>query len=228
MIIQRQKRQKQLQNNLYKFLLIYFILFLALLNASLLKAQEKSWYQPDKMGFMYGYGNQGGLFLDDKDYSYTSNIIKLQLFYPLRQGAFNLDLVFEPTLGFSKHQLLNFYFIQPSEPDYLAKRAEFTKSKRITEYILNTNLQLSHKITKAINAYIFVGLGPMIISKRTERLAKGFAFADNIGLGFTSKITTILNFDIRASLRHLSNAELKHPNSGINIATLELGMNLKL
>lgn len=228
MIIELQKKLKRLLNNLSKSSQIYFVLFFVLLNAQLLQAQEKRWYQPTRLGFMYGYGNQGGIFLDDKDYSYSSNIFKLQLFYPLSQGKFNLDLEFQPTVGFSKHQLLNFYFIQPNEPDYLEKRAEFTKSKLLTEYIMNTNLILSSKITNMVGVYIFIGVGPMLISKRTERLAKGFAFADNIGLGFSTRTKSKFNFDFRGSLRHLSNAELKHPNSGINIAIIELGVNFKL
>ncbi len=228
MIIQLQKKLKTLLNNLSKSARIYFVLIFVLLNVLFVKAQEKKWYQPTRIGFMYGYGNQGGLFLDDKDYSYTSNLFKIQLFYPLRQGKYSIDLEIQPTVGFSKHQLLNFYFIQPNEPDYLAKRAEFTKSKLITEYIMNANLIVSHKITNTVGIYIFLGVGPMSISKRTERLAKGFAFADNIGLGFSKKLISKLNFDFRGSLRHLSNAELKHPNSGINIATIEFGVNFKL
>lgn len=228
MIIQLLKKLKTLPNNSYNRHQFIILFSFTLLSIQILQAQSKDWYKPERIGFMYGYGHQGGIFLDDKDYSYSSNIIKLQFYYPIREGKFNLDLEFEPTLGFSKHQLLNFYFIQPFETDYLAKREEFTKSKLITEYILNTNFILSHTLFNTVNAYIFIGFGPMYINKRTERLAKGFAFADNFGAGINYNIINSLNIDIRGSLRHLSNAELNHPNSGINIATVEIGMNFRL
>jgi hypothetical protein len=177
---------------------------------------------------MYGYGKQGGIFLSDKDYSYDSNIVKIQLFYNIKKGNLSFDLIIEPTVGFAKHQLLNFYFIEPNQINYLEKRAEFTKSKLITEYILINQFVMHKKISGSFNIYTFIGVGSMYISKRTERLAKGFAFAENIGLGFSVKIAKNIYFDLRGRLRHLSNAELQKPNSGINIASLETGLSFNL
>lgn len=177
---------------------------------------------------MYGYGEQSGFLLKNKDYSYSSNTVKLQLFYPLKSGKLSIDLLIEPTIGFAKHQLLNFYFIEPDEPDYLAKRAEFTQSKLLTEYILSNKLLLHYKVYKSNSVYVLAGIGPMLISKRTERLAKGLAFSETVGLGLSLKIGKNIYFDIRGILRHLSNAELKKPNSGINIVSFESGLNVKL
>ena len=210
---------------MFRFLLIFSFIFLCTLST---KAQEKPWYKPTRIGFMYGYGEQGGFLLNDKDYSYSTNQLKLQLYYPLREGKINLDLLIEPTIGFAKHQLLNFYFIEPDESNFLVKREEFTQSKLITEYILTANLIISTRLSNVSRISVIIGFGPMFISKRTERLAKGLAFADVIGLGFTTKLSQKVNFDIKGNLRHLSNAELRQPNSGINIASLEVGFSFKL
>jgi Lipid A 3-O-deacylase (PagL) len=210
---------------LFRIGLLFTLLFC--FNTSYIKAQ-KAQYKPTRIGFMYGYGEQSNFLLKNKDYSYSSNTVKLQLFYPLKSGKFSVDLLIEPTIGFAKHQLLNFYFIEPDEPDYLAKREEFTKSKLLTEYILSNKLVLHYKVYKSNSIYILAGVGPMFISKRTERLAKGFAFSETVGLGLSLKISKNIYFDIRGNLRHLSNAELRKPNSGINIVSFESGLNVKL
>ena len=64
----------------------------------------------------------------------------------------------------------------------------------------------------------------MWTSQETERLAAGFAFSDNIGLGV--KVKYKQNFWISSALilRHESNANLKFPNSGHNSVGLRLGM----
>lgn len=193
-----------------------------------LKAQNKKWYRPNRIGFMYGIGRQGGILLNDKDYKYTSNQLSLQLNYLLKQGYFNLNYELEAAIGFAQHQLLNLYFITPDESDFLDKRAEFTKNKYLTELLLINNLIFSKQLLKNQQIYILIGFGPMNISKRTERLAKGFAFVENIGVGLNQKLTRRLYFNLRIYLRHLSNAELKKPNSGINTAGIAFGFNYKL
>jgi len=204
-----------------------FIIF-CFFKFSNLTAQNKKWYRPERLGVMFATGRQGGVFLNDKDYKYRSDILSFQFFYPLKQGKFNLDLSIEPSIGFAQHQLKNFYFVQPSDPDYIAKRAEFTKNKNLKEYLLVFNFILSKRLFKNQYIYFLIGFGPMHISKRTERLAKGFAFNEDIGLGLTNQLSNKIRMNIRGYLRHLSNAELKSPNSGINIAAISIGINYKL
>ena len=47
----------------------------------------------------------------------------------------------------------------------------------------------------------------MITTIETDRLNNGFAFSDILGVGFNYKINTLI-FDIRATARHNSNANL--------------------
>lgn len=214
-----------MQNNLIKISIIYTAFCL---NIIAITAQKKVWYSPSKIDFSYGYGNQEEPFLHNKDYDYNTNLFKLQFYYLLKSGKFDLDLVFEPTLGFAEHQLLNEHFVKPIEPDYISRREEFTKKKQLREYILSTSLIVRYTIYKSTNIYALIGIGPMYLSKRTERLPKGFGFVEIVGLGITTKIYKNLYFDIRGLYRHLSNAELNQPNSGINIAALELGFIIDL
>ena len=52
----------------------------------------------------------------------------------------------------------------------------------------------------------------MIIDTRTERMAKGFAFSDIFSFGFSYKIKKVI-LDLRYGVRHVSNFQLKSPNS---------------
>jgi len=213
-----------LLNNLIRLVVLSIVLCLYPIE---IKAQKKAWYAPSKIGFLYGYGEQGGNFLNDKDYHYTTNLIKVQFYYPLKSGKIDLELVFEPTIGFATHQLLNEHFVKPTEPNYLALREEFTQKKNLNEYILSTNLIIRKYLYKSHSAYILLGVGPMIINERTERLAKGFSFTEVISVGLTTKVFQDLYFDIRGGYRHLSNADLKLPNSGINTAEINFGFHFK-
>ena len=67
----------------------------------------------------------------------------------------------------------------------------------------------------------------MITDTETERLSKGFAFSDVIALGFSLKVDKVI-FDIRPSLRHVSNAGLQSSNAGFNTKNIEFGLSLIL
>jgi len=213
---------------LHNFFILTVLYIVFCFNSLTINAQNKEWYAPSKIGFSYSYGNQEKPFLHDEDYSYNTRLFKIQFFYPLKSGKFNLDIVFEPTLGFAEHQLLNEHFVKPVEPNYMAMREEFTTKKKLTEYILNTNLLVGYKLNRSNSMYALIGISPIYLSKRTERLPKGFAFTEVIGLGITSKIYKKVYIDMKGYYRHISNAELNQPNSGINTALLEVGFNVEL
>ena len=180
------------------------------------------------MGFTYAYGVQGGAFLHEKDYNYKTNTFAVQLFYPLKRGKYNFDLLIEPTIGFAQHQLINKYFIKNTEPNYEEKRAHYTQNMSLRELLLIGNLIIRKKIFKGEELLAYFGFGPMTINKTTERLAKGFAFVSTIGIGLSTRINSKTYFNVSGKLRHLSNAELKKPNGGINTASLGFGFNFKL
>jgi hypothetical protein len=70
-------------------------------------------------------------------------------------------------------------------------------------------------------------IGPMISDTETERLAKGFAFSDIVDLGVGYKVGKIM-FEVRPGVRHVSNANLQSPNSGLNSSNINFSISVAL
>jgi hypothetical protein len=208
----------------YKFFLIIFINILA---GFQLLAQEES--RPLRIGINYGIGKQPFFPFSSLDYTYKVNGYKILINYPLKKTRlFSYELQIEPGIYTAKHQLLNEYFIQPKDgADYLEQREIFKKEKTITEYALNVGILVRYNLKEKFSFFVLGSIGPMISDTETERLAKGFAFSDIIALGAGYKVGKIL-FEIRPGLRHVSNANLKKPNSGHNSSNIDFGISVSL
>lgn len=205
-------------------------LFLLLVFASTVQAQndKKSVFSRVNYGFNYGFGHEENFLFDDPDYSYDVHFHKIQLYYPLKhEGRFRYELLVQPEINIAKHQLHNYFFVTPDEPDYLAKRALFTQRRTFTEYVLNVGFLVRKPIYHKLDAYALLSVGPSIINKASERLAKGFAFSDNFALGLNYDITNHFTVDFRGVLRHVSNADLQLPNGGYNTLNFEIGVYFK-
>ncbi|MFV5688352.1 acyloxyacyl hydrolase [Flavobacterium sp. ZT3R25] len=177
-----------------------------------------------KLGFHYGFGNE----IKSNDFSHTNNYYKLQLYYALKSGKnFKYELLMQPELNLATHQLLNVYFIQPDDPNYIEKRQKFSNLRNVKEYVLNLGFIIRKPISKSFSIYLVGSVGPMIIDNETERLSKGFAFSDVLALGFSSKIDKI-TFDIRPNIRHVSNGGLQSPNLGFNTINIEFGFSFSI
>ena len=176
------------------------------------------------IGFHYGFGNE----IKNKNYSYSNSYYKIQLGYVLKETKnFKYEVVVQPEINFATHQLLNLYFVTPEEPDYIEKREKFTKLKGIKEYALGIGFCVRKPISKIASVYVLASIGPMITDTETERLSKGFAFSDVLALGFSLKVDKVI-FDVRPSLRHVSNAQLQSSNAGFNTKNIEFGLSLIL
>ena len=176
------------------------------------------------IGFHYGFGNE----IKNSNYTYTNHYYKAQLCYLVKEtNHFKYELVLQPELNFATHQLLNLYFVTPEEANYIEKREKFTKLKDIKEYALSIGFCVRKPISKIASVYVLASIGPMITDTETERLSKGFAFSDVLALGFSLKVDKVL-FDVRPSLRHISNAQLQSSNAGFNTSNIEFGMSLAL
>jgi hypothetical protein len=176
------------------------------------------------IGFHYGFGNE----IRNKNYSYSNSYYKIQLGYVLKETKnFKYELVLQPELNFATHQLLNLYFVTPEEINFEEKREKYTKLKDIKEYALGIGLCVRKPISKIASIYVLASLGPMITDTETERLSKGFAFSDVLALGFSLKVDKVI-FDVRPSLRHVSNAQLQSSNAGFNTSNIEFGLSVSL
>lgn len=177
-----------------------------------------------EFGFAYGLGNE----FKNRNYTYTNQYFKLQLYYKIKDTkSFKYEFVLQPELNIATHQLLNLYFVKPDELDYIAKREQYTKLKNVKEYVLNIGLLVRKQIFKSASIYVLGTVGPMITDTETERLSKGFAFADVLAIGFTFKVNRV-TLDLRPNIRHISNAGLQKTNSGYNTKNIDFGFSFSL
>jgi hypothetical protein len=177
-----------------------------------------------RVGFNYGFGNE----IKNSNFSHSNSSYKFQFNYTVKEGRnFNYELLLQPELNLATHQLLNPYFIGENEPDYIEKRLKYGNKRSIREYIFNIGFIVRKPISDSFSVYLLGSVGPMIMDKETERLPSGLAFSDVIALGASLKCKKI-QFDLRPSFRHVSNAGLQSPNSGFNTMNIEFGFTLGL
>ncbi|WP_242204290.1 acyloxyacyl hydrolase [Aestuariivivens insulae] len=141
---------------------------------------------------------------------------------------FGYEINIEPSVYFSRHQLLNKYYIQPNTgSNYLELREQFTQKRSFEEYAINFGIILRYKLLTHFSTYLLGSVGPMIATQGTERLKKGFAFSDILGYGFSYQQKRLL-FDLRLTIRHNSNFELASPNEGHNSIGIESGISFQI
>ncbi|MFV9550722.1 acyloxyacyl hydrolase [Algibacter sp. PT7-4] len=204
-----------------------FIILLCLSNTFKGEAQIKK--ENLKLGFSYGTGSQNKFPFNLDDYTHEVTFYKAQINYLIKEKRkWDFELNLEPSYNEAKHQLLNRYYVKPTDAENYQELTELYMQKRtIKEYVLNIGFIARYKIYNGISTYAIGSLGPMISDKATERLAKGFAFSDIFGLGLSYGFNK-LQLDFRYSVRHTSNLELKKPNGGHNTTNAELSVLFKL
>ncbi|WP_375240370.1 acyloxyacyl hydrolase [Polaribacter sp.] len=182
-----------------------------------------------KIGFLYNNVDEDSFLSADKDYTYTADVYKFQVFYDLgKWKSLDFDLIVQPQKQTIKHQLINEQFVTPDEDNYEAKRAEFTALKSINLYGLEFGLLIEQKIFEKLNAQVTLGLGLATINKRTERLAKGFTFIENASVGLSYEPFKKAFIYFGGNIGHVSNLDTQQPNSGYTFAGYEFGFSYLL
>lgn len=106
------------------------------------------------------------------------------------------------------------------------------KNREMHDYEFGTNFEISfnHVFSNSIAFFGTIGTGPHFISHNRGRQAGGFIFDDNLVAGFRFKLDDEYEFKLHFKFRHLSNANMKKPNWGINNYMIGLTFlkNLKL
>jgi hypothetical protein len=178
--------------------------------------------RPLRLGLEYSFGKQQIFPYNSPNYIYNVKGYKTLINWPVKKAkAFSFELQLEPGIYFAKHRLLEETFVTPDGwPDYLEKRIRFLKEKTITESALNIGFLVRYSLKKRMSFFILGSIGPMYSDTETERLARGFAFSDIGALGCGYKTGKLL-FEIRAGVRHVSNADLQFPNSGHNSSNID-------
>ncbi|WP_370480139.1 acyloxyacyl hydrolase [Tamlana flava] len=209
---------------------IFFIVF----SASTLFVNNFSAYSQIKkenlkLGLSYGTGSQNKWPFNLKDYTREVDFYKLLFNYSIsKKRKWAYEITIEPSYNIAEHQLLNKWFVKETDyEDYLEKRELYTQKRSIREYVLNLGFILRYNIYGDLSTYAIAGVGPMISDKATERLAKGYAFSDVFGLGLSYEIKPF-QLDFRYSVRHISNLEMRPPNSGHNTTNIEFSVLISL
>ena len=200
--------------------LISLFVFLGLFQFSF--AQENT--SQFAVGLSYGFGSE----IKNTDYTYTNRYVKGQIYYTFKRTKnFEFQILVEPEINFATHQLLNLYFVTPDEPNFEERRERFTKLKDIREYVLHVGFIVRKPLSKQISIYVLGSVGPMFTDTETERLSKGFAFSDVLGLGISWKAKHVI-LDLRPNIRHNSNAGLQNSNAGFNTLNCDFGVVFEL
>ncbi|MEI8186393.1 MAG: acyloxyacyl hydrolase [Chlorobiaceae bacterium] len=89
--------------------------------------------------------------------------------------------------------------------------------KRGVEAGLSIGVRYFQAIAKSFDLFTEISVAPMFLGIDTvEQGVAGFNFLDQIGLGLQYKLSDCSAFFVGYRFRHLSNANISHPNLGIN------------
>ena len=113
-----------------------------------------------------------------------------------------------------------------AQPQFNFVNADST-AKGSVDYEFGMNLGIRNyiKINERFYFYQMLGSGPHYISAKVGRQANGFIFSDNLALGGLLRLSQkglFLNFQYVQ--RHISNANLKAPNGGVNSYNFLIGL----
>ncbi len=78
-------------------------------------------------------------------------------------------------------------------------------------------LKYGFPLTDRLQPYVKGGLGVLYMSQHTKEQSTQYNFLPQGAAGLQYRITNDIALNLEYRYRHLSNAALKHPNSGINV-----------
>jgi hypothetical protein len=187
----------------------FFTLFLALF-------VTEAGAQPRKfrsIGALVGYGHE---FTDNIDYRIW----------------FNLGDYSQSWKAPRKKVFVGWY----AEPQFNLVKTNTTKDGSLDyEFGLNLGLRNYFRIGEQTFMYLMLGSGPHYVSAEMERQANGFIFSDNLAAGCFLPFSKVQNkkyahpasrvcLNLQFGVRHISNANLKLPNRGVNAYVFRIGL----
>ena len=164
------------------------------------KRAKGSWIT--EAGFISGYGDAS---LDEGIYRVL-----------LMMGHLGKDINhFIPAL--KDHRGTLSFFLEPQFNYVLKPAGDF-------EFGLGIGFQYAYPVTERISPYILVVTGPHDISVDSITQANGFNFSSAIGAGIYLSLTKNVALNLGYRHRHVSNADIKKPNEGIDSEIGLLGL----
>lgn len=209
-----------------KAISFFFLLAIILLSTCQLRAQKKDKIKHLKYGLQISTNARNNFYFSNENYALKINTLKLQSFYKLKTiKDWDFNLILQPQFQLMEHKLLNKFFIQPDDFDgnFLEYREKFTQPNHLSLYAFELGFQLTRHLFKDIRFEFTAGLGMGYIDFTTERLVRGFTFIENLSFGLSKSFDRIEIYS-GFVLSHISNFDIKLPNSGYNTIGLELSM----
>ena len=96
------------------------------------------------------------------------------------------------------------------------------------EFGLNTGLQYMLPLSRDFYVYTLISTGPHFITVHSDHQAHGFIFSDDMGAGAYIFLSKGIALNTGMRIRHMSNANTRMPNHGINTVSYFLGINFML
>lgn len=182
-------------------------------------AQEK--YGCLTMGVYFGLGDD----LGSVSYSYKSRYIKIQFSTVVKESKiFKYLLFIQPQKDYIEYKRGRESSINVANVSAQIQNIdEYNPSVFINDYRLNFGLIISKRIADWSSVFLLVSAGPMITDTETDRLSKGFAFANILSLGVSFKIGKT-QIELRPNFSHISNASLQKINGGYNSFNFDFGL----
>ncbi|MFA5271514.1 MAG: acyloxyacyl hydrolase [Candidatus Omnitrophota bacterium] len=81
----------------------------------------------------------------------------------------------------------------------------------------NFLLKYGFPLTEKLQPYVKAGVGALYMSQHTKEQSTQYNFLPQGGAGLQYRVTNDIAINLEYRYRHLSNAALKHPNSGIDV-----------
>ncbi|NJL76457.1 MAG: acyloxyacyl hydrolase [Saprospiraceae bacterium] len=91
----------------------------------------------------------------------------------------------------------------------------YVPRRKSIEFGVNVQLDVNYQIGNSNIVGIRFGAGPHYVNVNTARQAKGFIFSDNVAFNYQRKAGDY-SLGLIFGVRHISNAGLQQPNSGID------------
>jgi hypothetical protein len=173
-----------------------------------------------RIGFVAGYGfRKIDRYIDltrdvhETGYYYKVDFFQLEYHYAfLQRPKWELEAVGQPQVNVTHFRHFD----------------SLSMVSRSYELGFTAGIMARRRISNRVSLYAYLCSGPLYVPSVPTRQASGFIFSDNFFLGTSIKVNKALYFDIRPGFRHISNAGMKAPNSGINDMTLSAGVFVKL
>ena len=201
------------KKNIFNKLLIIIALLTISFESSKAQSDSSKSNSKHKIGFVSGVGFQKLLGVD-LGHNYKVNQYLAQYYYTLKRNTtWDWEIIVQPQYNASRFKLTD------------------TSKTEIKAFEFGANAGIlirKHIIKNTLSAYAFLSSGPHYVSDVPPRQAKGFIFSDNLFGGLNLKVFKSIFLDLRFGIRHISNANLKSPNGGVNTFAVNGGIVINL